>query len=330
MRNTTRTLLAGCLAIGIATPSAFAATSASSRVVETVHGWVSVHTQAKLSSPIVGRLQLGDKAPLIAKSNAYWYEIKLNGRDVYITTNTKFTKVEATKTSAQTSNQTVVETNHGWVAYHTSAKLSSPVVGKLVLGQAAPLVSKANKYWYEIAVGGNDVYITTNTSFTHLVTGNRTTSTTAGTSSSGTSTNTGSGSNASSGWQVQADKLISTAKTQLGVPYLWGHQSPGVGFDCSNFTAWSYRKALGISFSGSSVTQRNSVGTPVRLSNIREGDLLFFKTKNNATGGGHVGIYMGNGQVIQEGGGWGKVTIEPLQGTWLGRNLVFARRVIGN
>ncbi|QSO48324.1 NlpC/P60 family protein [Alicyclobacillus mengziensis] len=55
------------------------------------------------------------------------------------------------------------------------------------------------------------------------------------------------------------------------------------------------------------MTQRNSVGTPVALSNIREGNLLFFKTANNPTGGGHVGIYMGNGMVIQEGGGWGKV-----------------------
>jgi len=260
LKKTARTLLAGTLAIALATPSVFAATTSSAQVVETVHGWVSVHTQAKLRSPIVGRLQLGDKAPLIAKSNAYWYEIKLNGRDVYITTNTSFTHLANGSGSAATTTQT------------SSSKIGT---------------SRSN---------------------------------TAGSASrSGTPT---------SGWQTEADKLVATAKTQLGVPYLWGHQSPGVGFDCSNFTAWSYRTALGIAFSGSSVTQRYAVGTPISLSNIRAGDLLFFKTRNNPTGGGHVGIYIGNGKVIQEGGGWGKVTIEPLQGTWLGTNLVFARRVI--
>lgn len=260
LKKTTRTLLAGTVAIALATPSVFAATTSSSQVVETVHGWVSVHSQAKLRSPIVGRLRLGDKAPLIAKSNAYWYEIKLNGRDVYITTNTSFT---------------------------------------------------------HLASGSGNTATTTRTSSSKI-----------GTSSSNTSGSASRSGTTTSGWQTEANKLVATAKTQLGVPYLWGHQSPGIGFDCSNFTAWSYRTALGISFSGSSVTQRNSVGTPVSLSNIREGDLLFFKTRNNPTGGGHVGIYMGNGTVIQEGGGWGKVTIEPLQGTWLSTNLVFARRVI--
>lgn len=260
LKKTARTLLAATLAIALATPSVFAATTSSAQVVETVHGWVSVHTQAKLRSPIVGRLQPGDKAPLIAKSNAYWYEIKLNGRDVYITTNTSFTHLTNGSGSTATTTQT------------SSSKI--------------------------------------------------------GTSSSNTSGSASSSGTLTSGWQTEANKLVATAKTQLGVPYLWGHQSPGVGFDCSNFTAWSYRTALGIAFSGSSVTQRYSVGTPISLSNIRAGDLLFFKTRNNPTGGGHVGIYIGNGKVIQEGGGWGKVTIEPLQGTWLGTNLVFARRVI--
>lgn len=127
----------------------------------------------------------------------------------------------------------------------------------------------------------------------------------------------------------QRQILIRTAETQLNVPYVWGKQELFVGFDCSNFIAWSYRAALGIDFSGSSVWQRHNEGSPVSLSNIQPGDLLFFKTAKDATGVGHVGIYIGDGKVIQDGGGWKKVVIEPLKGTWLNKNLVFARRVIG-
>ncbi|WP_067624386.1 C40 family peptidase [Alicyclobacillus acidiphilus] len=126
----------------------------------------------------------------------------------------------------------------------------------------------------------------------------------------------------------QQQILVKMAETQLNVPYVWGKQEPFVGFDCSNFVAWVYRAALGIDFSGSSVWQRNNAGTPVSTSDLQVGDLLFFKTANEPNGSGHVGIYIGNGDVIQEGGGWKKVTIEPLKGTWLGKNLVFARRIL--
>lgn len=122
-------------------------------------------------------------------------------------------------------------------------------------------------------------------------------------------------------------EMIAAAATQEGVPYKLNTQIAFNGFDCSNFTAWAY-KQVGVDFSGSSVTQRYHVGTPVPLNDIQPGDLLFFKTANNATGGGHVGLYVGNGNVLQCGGGWGRVTEEPLNGTWLGKNLVFARRVI--
>lgn len=232
--------------------------------------------------------------------------------------------------ASTTQSTQYIETNHGWVSYHHSALLSSPVDGRLLLGEKAQLVKKANNWWYEIKVNGRTEYITTNSNYTHVVTGSATTSTPSSSTPAPAATHP-SGSSASTAtpsWQVQADKLIATAKTQLGVPYLWGKQEPGVGFDCSNFVAWSYRTALGISFSGSSVYQRYHVGTPVALSNIRPGDLLFFATKNNSSGSGHVGIYIGNGQLIQEGGGYGKVTIEPLAGTWFGRNLVYASRVI--
>lgn len=309
--------------------------SASTNDVATVHGWVSYHSAPALKSRINGRLHLGDKVPLIRKANAYWYEISVSGHAEYITTNKKYIKLVSSSTprvasstasvkSSTTASSNDVETVHGWVSYHSAPALKSNITGRLQLGDKAPLIRKANSYWYEISVNGQPEYITTSTNFIKVVSSSTPTV-------PGVSTGTSSPSPApvtSGSWQAKADAVVAAAKTQLGVPYLWGHQLPGVGFDCSNFSEWAFHKALGMTFTTSSVAQRDRVGTPVALSNIREGDLLFFKTANNSTGGGHVGIYMGNGQVIQEGGGWGKVTIEPLNGTWLGRNLVFARRVI--
>ncbi|QSO50186.1 C40 family peptidase [Alicyclobacillus curvatus] len=278
MQKVKTTAVAGTLALVMLTPTAFANTTSNQRYVETNAGWVSYHSAARLDSPILGRLQLGEKAPLVTKANSYWYEIQWNGKMVYITTNAHYTHVVTGALTSGVSGSTPTATTPP-----PTASSGNPATTPAAPSSSSPSSSSP--------------------------------------SSSSTSVSTPT-------WQVNADKVIATAKTQLGVPYLWGHQEPGIGFDCSNFTAWSFRTALGIAFSGSSVTQRNSVGTPVSLGNIREGDLLFFKTANNPTGSGHVGIYMGNGMVIQEGGGWKKVTIEPLHGTWLGRNLVFARRVI--
>lgn len=136
--------------------------------------------------------------------------------------------------------------------------------------------------------------------------------------------------------QAQMDKLIAVGKSQLGVKWRYGTQKPGYGFDCSNFTSWAYKQALGIKFSSSSRQQRynSSIGTPVKIDrsniyrNLQKGDLLFFANSADKGGGGHVGIYAGNGYVLQCGGGRGKVTYEKMQGTWFEKKLVYAKRIV--
>ncbi|OBZ11421.1 MULTISPECIES: C40 family peptidase [Bacillales] len=156
-------------------------------------------------------------------------------------------------------------------------------------------------------------------------------------------------STAYSAQQANLDKLIKTGKTQLGVTWRHGMQRPGYGFDCSNFSSWVYKNALGIQFSSSSRQQRyNNIGTQViidskdKFKNLQVGDLLFFKNskdrgdgslnRSTSGGGGHVGIYAGaiNGKhyILQCGGGRGKVTFEPMEGTWFSQSLVYAKRIV--
>lgn len=102
------------------------------------------------------------------------------------------------------------------------------------------------------------------------------------------------------------DKLravIQVAKSQLGAPYIWGHSEDTgqQGFDYSSFTQFVYRRALGYRFTRIGREQATSVGVPVAAREMRAGDLLIF------SGGAHVGIHMGDDQMISQGGGRGRI-----------------------
>ncbi len=86
-----------------------------------------------------------------------------------------------------------------------------------------------------------------------------------------------------------ASNLINYASKFLGVPYVWGGTSPS-GFDCSGFTQYVFKNAAGISIGRSTYDQINA-GREVSYNELQPGDLVFPHS-------GHVGIYIGNGQMI--------------------------------
>ena len=83
--------------------------------------------------------------------------------------------------------------------------------------------------------------------------------------------------------------VVSAAYSGIGVRYVYGGKTRA-GWDCSGFTSWAYRQA-GISIPSSTSAIRAS-GQFVRTSSPKPGDLVF------QNGGGHVGIYVGNGMMI--------------------------------
>ncbi|WP_058234608.1 C40 family peptidase [Devriesea agamarum] len=94
--------------------------------------------------------------------------------------------------------------------------------------------------------------------------------------------------------------IVNLAKDQQGAPYVWGGSSPS-GFDCSGLTSWTYRQ-MGIDIPR---TARQQVygGRIISRSEAVPGDLVAF------TGGnyGHIGIYAGNGKIIDASGSRGEV-----------------------
>lgn len=118
--------------------------------------------------------------------------------------------------------------------------------------------------------------------------------------------------------------VMQVAQSKLGTPYIWGHNEDRgqCGFDCSNFTEYVYHHALGYLMTTSSKGQYEYVGVSVPASSMRVGDLLVFLQ------GAHVGIYAGNGQMIEEGGGLGKVGyLGVTGGSYWGRHLSAVKRL---
>ncbi|MEK4229208.1 C40 family peptidase [Solibacillus sp. FSL H8-0538] len=93
------------------------------------------------------------------------------------------------------------------------------------------------------------------------------------------------------------NNIVSIANQFLGVKYLFGGESPS-GFDCSGFITYVYNKA-GISTSRLSAAGYYNASTPVSTPQI--GDLVFF-SDTYKSGISHVGIYIGDNQMIAASG----------------------------
>ncbi|MEV6761141.1 NlpC/P60 family protein [Streptomyces sp. NPDC051105] len=88
----------------------------------------------------------------------------------------------------------------------------------------------------------------------------------------------------------RAAAAVAAARAALGKPYVWGASGPS-GFDCSGLIQWSYAQA-GIHLPRTSQEQRYA-GHQVPLSQAQPGDLVVYRSDAS-----HVGMYVGNGQVI--------------------------------
>lgn len=137
-------------------------------------------------------------------------------------------------------------------------------------------------------------------------------------SSSSSSTSNTSNSNNSSknddGQQLikynTGGSAIAAGKQFIGKSkYSYGAKNPGAGlFDCSGFVQWAYEQE-GVSLPRTAAAMAN-VGTKVSLSEAKPGDLVFFR------GGGHVGIYLGNGKFLGSQNSTGVAVADMNSGYW--------------
>ncbi|WP_328948260.1 C40 family peptidase [Streptomyces sp. NBC_01220] len=89
---------------------------------------------------------------------------------------------------------------------------------------------------------------------------------------------------------ARAAAAVMAVQRALGLPYVWGANGPS-GFDCSGLMQWAYAQA-GVSLPRTSQAQRYA-GRMVPLAQARPGDLVAYRADAS-----HIGMYVGNGQVI--------------------------------
>ena len=158
----------------------------------------------------------------------------------------------------------------------------------------------------------------------------------AGRSSRSGSSGSGGSSSGSSGVRIPsspaptaaASRVLQTADRYLGVPYVWGGNTPESGFDCSGFTKYVFAKQ-GISLPRTSREQaRVGQGIALDFGAFLPGDLLMFAEPGEAIS--HVAIYVGDGRIIHASSAAGEVIYLDLNGdraAWYIQNMVAARRV---
>ncbi len=115
-------------------------------------------------------------------------------------------------------------------------------------------------------------------------------------------------------------QAVSIAMRYLGIPYRWGGASPSSGFDCSGLTMYVFAQ-IGVSLPHYAAAQFG-LGRAVSKSELQPGDLVFFR------GLGHMGMYIGGGNMIHAPRTGDVVKISSLSEGYYVSNWVGARRVL--
>jgi cell wall-associated NlpC family hydrolase len=102
------------------------------------------------------------------------------------------------------------------------------------------------------------------------------------------------------GSSAQGLAAVSYAEHEIGVPYVWGGETPGVGFDCSGLVQWAWAQA-GIQIPRTTESQWPDM-VHVALNDLQPGDLLFYLNLDGDNAVDHVVMYVGSGP-------WGSSTV---------------------
>jgi len=123
--------------------------------------------------------------------------------------------------------------------------------------------------------------------------------------------------------QIETRSLLQAAEYWLKTPYRFGGNDER-GIDCSGLVCAVYREVYGLELPRSTRSQRR-LGSSVRASYMRPGDLLFFQMERGRVS--HVGIYLGGSDFLHASSSKG-VVISSLRGSYYSNRLFTARRIL--
>ena len=265
---------------------------------------LNFRTGPSTSHSIINVLMNGQKVEYISTSGS-WLKVKYNGVTGYVHGDYV---TKGTTDNSTTGTTKYVSASVG-LNVRSGAGTSYSKLGKLEYKEKVTVLSTSNG-WSKINYNGKTGYV--DSSYLQ--------STVPGSNGNNANNNNNTVS-------TKANEVIAYAKTLLGKPYVWGAQGPN-SFDCSGFTYYVFKNKAGIVLPRTSSAQ-SKYGTYVSKSNLKAGDLVFFDT-NGANNGNvsHVGMYIGNGQMIHASYGQKKIVIANFNDSYYQKAYVNARRVL--
>lgn len=126
---------------------------------------------------------------------------------------------------------------------------------------------------------------------------------------------------------VSGYDVVEYAKQFLGTPYAWAGNDLSKGIDCSGLVQ-QVLKNFGISVPRTTYTQIG-VGKGVKMNELQAGDLVFFDNNSQIAGPDHVGIYIGDGKMIEAPRPGKSVQISRIDDGYWGKYFMGGRRVSG-
>ncbi|TIC78631.1 transglycosylase SLT domain-containing protein [Nocardioides sp. GY 10127] len=104
---------------------------------------------------------------------------------------------------------------------------------------------------------------------------------------------------ASGGASPLAERVIDKARSYLGMPYVWGGDSPSDGgMDCSGLVQHVFG-SVGIDLPRVSADQARSGTAVASMAQARPGDLIAWDNSSRNVGADHIAIYVGHGKMIE-------------------------------
>lgn len=283
-------------------------------------GNLNVRKASNENSLIIGKLKSGTVVDIISNEGNGWYFINSEGMKGYVS-GKYITLMDGTNSSNTSSNTSTSSSNVGKIATVTASTLNIrsgagtnySVINKAHSGNSVKILEANSNGWYKVELTSGAIGWCSGSYLNNFREGSLVPN-----SSQNTTTQTQSQSQ-----KVQA--IINLAKSKLGCPYVWGAEGPN-SFDCSGFTQYVFKNGANITLPRVSKDQ-GKVGEYVSKSNLQPGDLVFFDSSygNNIN---HVGIYLGNNEMIHSPRTGDVVKITKINTNYYTNAYVTARRVV--